>query len=184
MPDVTTILNAIDRGEADADQLLAVVYDELRRLAAGQMRRERPGQTLQATALVHEAFLRMTAGSGGSWQNRRHFFGAAVEAMRRILVEQARRKARAKHGGGIDRIDLPDVAMAAGGTPREDILALNEALAAFEELDPEKAELVKLRYFGGLSESGAAQTLGISRATASRWWNYAKAWLYARIQRE
>lgn len=182
MSDVTRILSAIGRGEADCEELLALVYDELRRLAAGQMKHERPGQTLQATALVHEAFLRMTSGSECTWQNRRHFFGTAVEAMRRILVEQARRKARVKHGGGIDRIELPDVPMAASDPPREDILALDEALAAFEKLEPEKAELVKLRYFGGLDEAEAAETLGISRATASRWWAYAKAWLYARIQ--
>ncbi len=181
MNDVTIILDAIDRGEAGTRDLLPLVYDELRRLATAQMQRERPGQTLQATALVHEAFLRLTSGSECTWQNRRHFFGAAAESMRRILVEQARRKARVKHGGELIRVDWPDVEIAHEPTRCEDIAALDEALAAFEQQEPEKAELVKLRYFTGLHESEAAAAIGISRATASRWWTFAKAWLYERM---
>lgn len=182
MSQVTVILHAIDRGEASSEELFSLVYDELRRLASAQMKQERPGHTLQATALVHEVFLRMIAGSDCTWQNRRHFFGAAAEAMRRILVEQARRKARVKHGGNMQRVDLPEIEIADAPSGREDVAALDDALAAFERTEPEKAELVKLRYFAGLQEAEAAQTLDISRATASRWWAYAKAWLYERMR--
>jgi RNA polymerase sigma factor (TIGR02999 family) len=184
MSDVTVILNSMERGEARAEDLLPLVYDELRRLAAAHMHQERLGHTLQATALVHEAFLRLTAGSKCTWENRRHFFGAAAEAMRRILVEQARRKGRVKHGGDVHRIDLPDLPVVDGVPHDKGIAALDAALEAFEREDPGKAELVKLRFFAGLQETEAAQALGISRATASRWWTYAKAWLYDKVQHE
>jgi RNA polymerase sigma factor (TIGR02999 family) len=187
MTDVTRILQAIDRGEGRAaDELLPLVYDELRRLAGGRMKQERPGQTLQATALVHEAWLRLMGPDGSraaGWQNRRHFFGAAAEAMRRILIEQARRKGRVRHGGERRRVELEPSGIAVEG-PREDILALDEALAQLEREDPKKAELVKLRYFAGLDEAEAAEALGISRATASRWWTFSRAWLFARIRDE
>lgn len=182
MSDVTVILRDLDCGRATTEELFPLVYDELRRLAAGQMKGEAPGQTLQATALVHEAFLRLTGGSECTWENRRHFFGAAAEAIRRILVEQARRKARAKHGGGMKRVELPEVEIFPGAPGQEEITALNEALAEFEKSEPEKCELVKLRYFAGLQESEAARALGISRATASRWWAYSKAWLFERVR--
>jgi RNA polymerase sigma factor (TIGR02999 family) len=184
MSHVTLILNAIERGETRSEELFALVYDELRRLASGQMRQERPGHTLQATALVHEVFLRLMSDSERTWQNRRHFFGAAAEAMRRILVEQARRKASIKRGGEMQRVDMPDIQIAEAPAHRHDIASLNEALIEFEKADPEKAELVKLRYFAGLQEAEAAQVLDISRATAARWWAYAKAWLYQRVQDE
>lgn len=184
MSDVTVILEAIDCGCASTDELLPIVYDELRRLAVGQMKDESPGHTLQATALVHEAFLRLTSGSACTWENRRHFFGAAAEAMRRILVEQARRKARAKHGGEMKRVELPEIEVFHEALGAEEIRALDAALAEFERAEPEKCELVKLRYFAGLQESEAARALGISRATASRWWAYSKAWLFERIRGE
>jgi RNA polymerase sigma factor (TIGR02999 family) len=175
MSDLTRILNAIDAGDPQAaEQLLPLVYDELRRLAAAQMAREKPGQTLDATALVHEAYLRL-AGKH-SFESRSHFFRAAAEAMRRILIDKARHKRRIKRGGAGERVPLVDVA-AAADTPAGDLLALDEALDRFAALDPARAELVKLRYFAGLSEEEAAAALGISRATASRYWTYARAWL-------
>jgi RNA polymerase sigma factor (TIGR02999 family) len=183
MTDVTAILQAIDRGEARAaEELLPLVYDELRRLAGARMRQERGGQTLQATALVHEAYLRLVRGEEArGWGNRRHFFAAAAEAMRRILVEKARRRKRIRHGGELQRVNLEDADLAVD-EPREDLLALDEVLQRLEQDDPQKAELVKLRYFAGLSEDEAAAALGISRATASRWWTFAKAWLFERMQ--
>ena len=185
MPDITQILQAIDRGEPRAsEELLPLVYQELRRLASARMAQERPGQTLQATALVHEAYLRLVGGDvTTSWENRRHFFAAAAEAMRRILIEKARHRARLKHGGQLDRVDLADADLALE-EPREDLLQLDEALQALEQSDPRKAELVKLRYFAGLSEEEAAKVLDISRATASRWWAFARAWLYERVRAE
>jgi RNA polymerase sigma factor (TIGR02999 family) len=175
MSDVTQILNAIDGGDPGAaDQLLPLVYGELRRLAAAQMAREKPGQTLDATALVHEAYLRLVGDH--SFADRRHFFRVAAEAMRRILVDRARQKGRAKHGGGRQRVPLSQAEPAAAA-PADDLLALDEALDGFATRDPVKAELVKLRYFAGLSEEEAAAALGISRATASRYWTYARAWL-------
>ena len=193
MTDVTLLLNEIERGNVSGEALLPLVYEELRQLAASQMRQERSGQTLQATALVHEAFLRLTGDQQPSWQNRRHFFGAAAQAMQRILVEQARRKQRIKHGGNRQRVDWnqvepdavhPNFAVSSDLSNDEDqLLALDEALDELEREAPQKAELVRLRYFVGLTEAEAAETLGISRATASRWWTYAKAWLFERIQR-
>jgi len=165
-----------------AEKLLPLVYDELRRLAAIQLAREKPGHTLQATALVHEAYLRVvTPGGEPAWANRRHFFAAAAEAMRRILVESARRKKRLRHGGDRERVDLGENELPIKG-PREDIIELDEALEQLAVEEPEKAELVKLRFFAGLDEQEAADVLGISRTTAARHWAYARAWLYDRLR--
>ncbi len=182
MHEVTQILFAIDQGDPQAaGQLLPLVYDELRRLAVEKMTQERPGQTLQATALVHEAYLRLVDGEAArNWDSRGHFFSAAAEAMRRILVEQARRKQRLKHGGAMKRIDL-DSQCAISESPRLDVLALDEALTMLAELDPVKANLVKLRYFTGLTTPEAAAALGISLATAERYWTFAKTWLFAEL---
>src|SRR6185295_7973808 len=164
MNDVTQMLGAISRGEAKAaDELLSLVYEELRRLAAAKMASEAPGQTLQATALVHEAWLRLTNDEKRKWNDRTHFFAAAAEAMRRILVDNARRKRTARHGGGHRRRDLDEVEIAAG-EPTDDLLALDEALTRLATEDPAKAELVKLRYFAGLSIEEAARALNISAA--------------------
>lgn len=173
---VTQLLNAIDRGDSQAaDQLLPLVYDELRRLAAAQMSREKPGQTLDATGLVHEAYLRLVGEQ--QFANRRYFFAAAAESMRRILVENARRKGRDKHGGGRRRADADlDDLLQAG--PDEELLALHEALEQFAVHDPLKARLVELRFFGGLTLEQAADCLNISLSTADRGWRYARAWLY------
>lgn len=180
---VTQILEALAAGESQAaEELLPLVYEELRRVAAAQLAQERPGQTLQATALVHEAYLRLVGGDT-SWENRRHFFGAAAEAMRRILVERARRKRRVRHGGGRQRVDL-NTAEIAIEAPAVDLLALDEALDRLAAEDPQKAELVKLRFFAGLSEQEAADVLGISRATAARHWSYARAWLFDRLRED
>jgi RNA polymerase sigma factor (TIGR02999 family) len=177
MNGVTHILSAIEQGDPSAaEQLLPLVYDELRRLAAQRLAQEKPGQTLDATALVHEAYLRLVGEQ--HFDNRRHFFAAAAEAMRRILVENARRKARLKHGGGQERVPLPDVAAA---DPDDDLLAVDEALTQLAAEDPLKAELVKLRFYGGQSVEDAANCLGISRATADRYWAFARAWLYDRM---
>jgi RNA polymerase sigma factor (TIGR02999 family) len=184
--DVTRILQAIDRGDrAAASQLLPLVYEELRRLAARRMAGEKPGQTLDATALVHEAYLRLVGsgeGDGQQWDGRGHFFAAAAEAMRRILVEHARRKSRIKHGGGLKRVSIADAEPAIEPTA-EEVLAVDEALTRFGSEDPDAAELVKLRYFVGLSIEEAAEALGVSRATANRHWAYAKAWLRCEIGR-
>jgi RNA polymerase sigma factor (TIGR02999 family) len=185
MNEVTHILSAIEQGDPHAaEELLPLVYNELRRLAAERMAHERPGQTLQATALVHEAYLRLVAGENSQqWNSRGHFFAAAAEAMRRILVENARRKSGPKHGGGHQRVNL-DEAVSYTPEPVEDVLALNEALDKLAHEDPKKAELVELRYFTGLSVQEAAEVLGISRATADRYWAYAKVWLYCEISGE
>jgi RNA polymerase sigma factor (TIGR02999 family) len=184
MSEVTQILNAIDRGDPQAtQQLLPLVYEELRVLAARKLAEERPGQTLDATALVHEAYLRLIGDKDDDcarWDNRGHFFAAAAEAMRRILVENARRKRALKHGGDRVRLDLSQV------DPPEaqlsnDLLALDEALSRFAEIDGEKAELVKLRYFAGLTQEQAAKVLKISPATAGRYWNFARAWLHQAV---
>ena len=183
MTSVTVVLNAIESGHARTEDLLPLVYDELRQLAAGQMQHERVNQTLQATALVHEAFLRLVGEANATWENRRHFFGAAALAMQRILVEQARRKARVKHGGELQQVPFSAIEIVADAAqPADELLALDEALAAFQSEDPEKAELVRLRYFAGLTEEEAARTMNISRATASRWWTYSKAWLLAKVR--
>jgi RNA polymerase sigma factor (TIGR02999 family) len=183
--EVTRILTAIESGDREAaDELLVVVYNELRRLAAQLLAREAPGQTLQATALVHEAYLRLVGSSHQSWEGRRHFFAAAAEAMRRILVENARRKRRLKRGGDRKRIGMDlDTADLAVDRVSDDLIALDEALAKLSEKDRVKAELVKLRYFGGLTGEQAAELLGISNTTAKRYWSYARAWLYREIRR-
>ena len=178
MSDVTQILGAIQQGDPKAaGELLPLVYQELRRLAAFRMAKESPGQTLQPTALVHEAWLRLVGSNQQTWQNRAHFFGAAAEAMRRILIDNARRKRALCHGGGQQRLDIEEANVAAG--MREDeLLALDEALDKFAAREREKAELVKLRYFAGLSFEEAAEVLGVSVPTAKRWWAYARAWLF------
>jgi RNA polymerase sigma factor (TIGR02999 family) len=184
MSDVTRILSQFDSGDpASAEQLLPLVYDAMRQLAAARLSREDPGQTLQATALVHEAYLRLVGGSPDdqSWDSRGHFFAAAAEAMRRILVERARRRHTYKHGGARQRVNLEDVANADPGVDMEHLLALDEALALLEAEDPRKAQLVKLRYFAGLTFEEAAHALGISVATAKRHWIYARAWLYGKM---
>ena len=177
------MIQELDAGDARAaDRLLEAVYEELRLLAAARLRHERPTQTLQATALVHEAYLRLLGNEPRQWNNRAHFFAAAAEAMRRILVEQARRKSAAIHGGGRATLPLNDQVPVVDNESN-DLLALHEALTRFEEADPNKAALVKLRYFAGLSEEQAAEALGISRATASRHWAFARAWLYDEVLR-
>jgi len=182
MNDVTRILSAIDQGDPHAaEQLLPLVYDELRKLAAQRLAQEKPGQTLQATALVHEAYLRLVdSDKAQHWDSRAHFFAAAAEAMRRLLVDQARRKRRPKHGGGRSRVSL-DEAPCLPDAPNEDLLALDEALQKLACEEPGKAELVKLHYFAGLSLEEAGRALGISHRTAKRHWAYARAWLYAAI---
>jgi RNA polymerase sigma factor (TIGR02999 family) len=183
MSDATHLLSAIAQGDPHAaSQLLPLVYDELRRLAARELASEKPGQTLQATALVHEAYLRLVGtGAESHWDSRRHFFAAAAEAMRRILVENARRKKRRKRGGDIRRVELEEAEAPARS---DDLEALDEALDLLAREDPPKAELVKLRFFAGLSVEEAGRCLGISRATADRWWAYARAWLYEHLQDE
>ena len=180
MSNVTRILTAIESGDREAaDELLVVVYKELRRLAAQLLAGERPGQTLQATALVHEAYLRLVGSGKEGYEGRRHFFAAAAEAMRRILVDNARRKCRLKRGGDRKRIDIDlDGAALAVDKPSDDLIALDEALAKLSEKDRIKADLVKLRYFVGLTGEQAAELLGISNTTAKRYWSYARAWLY------
>jgi RNA polymerase sigma factor (TIGR02999 family) len=188
MSDVTRILSAIEQGDLHAaEQLLPLVYDDLRKLAADRMAQEQPGQTLQATALVHEAYLRLVASPGRTsgapeqhWDSRGHFFAAAAESMRRILVESARKKKRQRHGGGRRRVDLQE-AVSLADSPHDDLLALDEALTRLAAREPAKAELVKLRYFAGLSIDEAADLLHISRTTAKRYWAFARAWLLAEI---
>lgn len=178
MNEVTELLHAIDRGDAkSADELLPLVYEELRRLAAARMAREAPGQTLQPTALVHEAWLKLAGGSSPRFNGRAHFFGAAAEAMRRILIDRARHKAARRHGGGQQRVDIDEIEIAAPARADE-LLAVNDALDKFAALDRPKAELVKLRFFAGLTIEQTAGVLGISEPTAKRWWAYARAWLF------
>jgi RNA polymerase sigma factor (TIGR02999 family) len=181
MSDVTQILGAIEQGDARAaERLLPLVYDELRKLAAQRLAQEKPGQTLQATALVHEAYLRLVdAEKARQWDSRGHFFAAAAEAMRRILIEQARRKKRAKHGGGRNRVDLDEAP--ALTRPGDDLLALDEALSKLASVQPAKAELVKLRFFAGMTIPEAAAVLGVSHATAERYWTYARVWLFCEL---
>jgi RNA polymerase sigma factor (TIGR02999 family) len=191
MSDVTRILSAIEQGDPHAaDELLPLVYDELRKLAADRMAQEKPGQTLEATALVHEAYLRLvgndsprtTLHSPKQWNSRRHFFAAAAEAMRRILVERARARGSAKRGGRRHRLDLDGLAVAAPERPN-DILALDEALSRLAAVEPQAAELVHLRYFAGQTMGDAAQLLGLSLRSAHRVWAYAKAWLLQDLER-
>jgi RNA polymerase sigma factor (TIGR02999 family) len=184
MTHVTQLLSAIEQGDPHAaEQLLPLVYDELRKLAAQKLAQEKPGQTLQATALVHEAYLRLVGGGASpfDWKSRGHFFGAAAEAMRRILVENARRKRTVKHAGELLRVSLEGVDLA-GESPPEQLLALDEALTRLAAEDPRKAELVKLRFFTGLSIEATAEALSISPATAKRWWTFARAWLLREIE--
>jgi RNA polymerase sigma factor (TIGR02999 family) len=183
LSDIPRILSAVEQGDPSAtEQLLPLVYDELRKLAAAKLAREKPGQTLQATALVHEAYLRLVGGGEGapSWDSRGHFFAAAAEAMRRILVDAALRKKSLKRGGDREQRDIEDVDPAIP-PPREDLLALHEALDHLAEIQPQTAELVKLRYFAGLTNKQAAELLGISPRKADSLWNYAKVWLHDRI---
>jgi RNA polymerase sigma factor (TIGR02999 family) len=183
MNEVSRILSAIEHGDPRAaEQLLPLVYAELRKLAAEQIALEKPGQTLQATALVHEAYLRLVEGAQVQhWNSRGHFFAAAAEAMRRILIDNARRKRRPKHGGDRRRLELDELDRPAKEDRSDDLLALDDALQELARREPVKAELVKLRYFAGLSLAEAATCLGISPATAKRYWAVARAWLYAAL---
>jgi RNA polymerase sigma factor (TIGR02999 family) len=185
MSEVTRILTDIAHGDAHAAaELLPLVYDELRRLAAARLAAEPSGNTLQPTALVHEAYLRLVGTADAArWDNRGHFFAAAAEAMRRLLVENARRKKRHKHGGDRRRVSLA-AAESMGQAPAEDILALDEALTRLTAHDPVKAEVVKLRFFVGLTMPEVAQSLGLSLTTAERYWTYARTWLYAELANE
>jgi RNA polymerase sigma factor (TIGR02999 family) len=185
MGDVTRILSAIEQGDPSAaEQLLPLVYGELRQLAAQRLAHEQPGQTLQATALVHEAYLRLVGGEQTQdWDGRRHFFAAAAEAMRRILIDRARHKQTRKAGVGRRRLDLDDIEPALEEENGERLLALDEALCQFEAEDPRKAELVKLRFFAGLTAEQAAATLGVSLSTAEKDWAYARSWLRVAIDR-
>jgi RNA polymerase sigma factor (TIGR02999 family) len=189
MNEVTQVLEAIRAGDPQAsDQLLVLLYNDLRRLAAQKLAHEKPGQTLNATALVHEVYLRLlphdpAAGDAVPWQNRGHFFAAAAEAMRRILIERARHKAALKRGGAAERVPLDD-ALATAPDETENLLAVDDALAALEAHDAQAAQLVKLRYFAGLQHKEAASALGISRGAADRLWALARAWLYKRMSRD
>lgn len=183
MTDVTRILGAIEDGDPQAaESLLPLVYEELRKLAVQRLAQEPAGQTLQATALVHEAYLRLVGnGSATAWDSRGHFFAAAAEAMRRILVENARRKRSLKRGGNFQRVPLDDVELVVAHGLGDDLLALDEALRRLSEVDPDKARLVELRHFGGLTLEESARVLGLSTTTAHRHWNYARAWLHQAI---
>jgi len=185
MSEVTQALEAIGRGDEHAfEQLLPLVYQDLRRLAASMLAQEPVGQTLQATALVHEAYVRLVdSDKEQNWKHRGHYFAAAAEAMRRILVEKARRKQRVKHGGEHQRVELDDERLVCS-IPPDQILSLDEALQRFDVEEPAKAQLVKLRFFAGLSLEEAAETMGISRATASRHWTYARAWLHDAVSKD
>jgi RNA polymerase sigma factor (TIGR02999 family) len=185
MSEVTLILSAIEQGDPRAaEQLLPLVYEELRKLAAAKLAQEKPGQTLEATALVHEAYVRLVGapreGAVQEWEGRAHFFAVAAEAMRRILVENARRKRRQKHGGGLPRVDV-ELANIVSPMPDEDLLALDEAMTRLAAVDPIRARLVQLRFYTGLSNEEAAKVLGISGVTAKRYWRYARAWLHREV---
>jgi RNA polymerase sigma factor (TIGR02999 family) len=182
MSDVTRILSAIEQGDPLAsEKLLPLVYDELRKLAAAKLAQEKPGQTLQATALVHEAYVRLVdVDKAQEWDSRGHFFAAAAEAMRRILVDRAREKGSAKRGGTLKRLDIDAVDLAAMATP-DQLLAINDALAKLAREDPSAAKVVELRYFAGLNVDEAGRALGMSTATAYRHWNYARAWLHGEL---
>jgi RNA polymerase sigma factor (TIGR02999 family) len=181
MSDITRILSQIESGDpSTAEQLLPLVYEELRKVAAAKLAGEKPGQTLEATALVHEAYLRLVDGDACTWNSRGHFFSAAAEAMRRILVENARRKSRVKHGGGLERQDLASSEIVAPQTSG-DLLELDAALDRLAQNDPQSAELVKLRYFAGLTNPQAAQVVGVSPRKADFMWSFARAWLRREI---
>jgi RNA polymerase sigma factor (TIGR02999 family) len=186
MTDVTRILNAIEQGDAKAaDELLPLVYEELRFLASQKMSQELPGQTLQATALVHEAYIRLVGSEAQNWNSRGHFYAAAAEAMRRILIDNARRKKSLRHGGGHQRINF-DAAILVDGkvSPADDLVSLDKALQKLGDKNKLKADLVKLRFFAGLTSEQAARVLGISTATAERYWDYARSWLRVEITQE
>jgi RNA polymerase sigma factor (TIGR02999 family) len=183
MSEADNLLTAIERGDQKAaDELLPLVYTELRRLAAHKMARIAPGQTLQPTALVHEAYLRLVGKEQQKWDNRGHFFAAAAEAMRRILIEKARRKSAIRHGGGQQRVDVDELELPAE-IKEDELLAVNEALDRFSTLDKQRSDLVKLRYFVGLTLEEAAEVLGISHTMAKRHWTYARAWLQRDIRK-
>lgn len=185
MSDITLILEKIGQGDRSAaERLLPLVYGELRKLAAARMTHEAADITLQPTALVHEAWLRLGGEKQPDWQNRAHFFGAAAEAMRRILIDRARHRQARRHGGGQERVNIDALELPASETNDERLLAIDEALARLAAHDAPKAELVKLRYFAGLTTSDAARVLGISVATAERWWTYARAWLFEEIKNQ
>jgi RNA polymerase sigma factor (TIGR02999 family) len=186
MSDITLLLQKIEQGDpAAAEQLLPLVYQELRRLAAAKMSRESAAQTLQPTALVHEAWLRLGGDQQPAWKNRAHFFGAAAEAMRRILIDKARRRRALRHGGEQVRADPEELEQVADLNRSDDqLLAVHKALDRFAAEDPKKAELVKLRYFAGFTLEDAASALGIPLGTAKRWWTYSRAWLYRELERE
>lgn len=182
MTDVTQVLQAAGRGDKGAlSDLFPLIYAELRKIAAARMAGESPGHTLQPTALVHEAWLRLTKGEDQTWQNRAHFFGAAAEAMRRILVEHARRKAALKHGGGQQRLNIEDLDPAQA-TPDEKILLIDEALEELERINSERARVVVLKFFAGMTNNEVAETLHISRSTVDRHWECARTWLFQKIQ--
>ncbi len=182
MNDITLVLQAVGRGESQAsEKLLPLVYDELRRLAAARMAQEAAGQTLQPTALVHEAWLQLVKERDRNWENRAHFFGAAADAMRRILIDKARRKSRLKHGGGQARLNIEDLDLAET-TPDENVLLIDEALSRLEQEDPEQARIVVLKFFGGLTNQEVAENLGIGERTVDRQWACAKARLFRWIQ--
>ena len=184
MSEITLVLKSIGRGEgAASEQLLPLVYDELRRLAAARMARESAGHTLQPTALVHEAWLQLVQGADRTWQNRAHFFGAAADAMRRILIDKARRKSRLKHGGGQVRLDIADLELA-GTTPYDNVLLIDEALKQLAEEDPEQARVVVLKFFGGLTNEEVAENLDLGERTVRRHWECARARLLQWIRRE
>jgi RNA polymerase sigma factor (TIGR02999 family) len=185
MSDVTQILNALQRGEHQStDELLPLVYAELRKLASARLAHEAPGQTIQATELVHEAYLRLVGlSSGQNWEGRRHFFAAAAEAMRRILIDRARRKQRLKHGGHLDRVDFEEIEVPSA-PPNDELLAVDDALAELARVDAPAAELVKLRFFVGLTQAQAAEIVGVSTRTADNIWAFARAWLYKAIRRQ
>jgi RNA polymerase sigma factor (TIGR02999 family) len=183
MSELTVILRRVQEGEAKAaEELLPLVYQELRGLAARKMANERAGQTLQPTALVHEAWLRLAGDEGAQFANRAHFFAAAAEAMRRILIERARRRLAAKRGGGAEPLDVDEVEIPSPAADDDQLLAVNEALEKFAALDPRKAELVKLRYFVGMTFEEAAAALNIAVPTAKQWWAYARAWLTVELR--
>lgn len=186
MSDVTLILQKIERGDARAaEELLPLVYDELRKLAAAKMSRESAAMTLQPTALVHEAWLRLGGDQQPNWQNRGHFFAAAAEAMRRILIDRARRRHAARHGGEHQRVDAEVIELVPDSShPDDELIAIHEVLDRFAAEEPQKAELVKLRYFVGLTLPDAAAAMGIPEGTAKRWWTYSRAWLYQELKRE
>ncbi|HTL73538.1 MAG TPA: sigma-70 family RNA polymerase sigma factor [bacterium] len=184
MRDVTLILQNVERGDGGAmEELLPLVYNELRNIAAARMTRESAGHTLQPTALVHEAWLRLVNDSDRTWKNRAYFFGAAAEAMRRILIEHARKKAALKHGGGQERLNIDDLELA-NATPDEKMLLVNDALEQLEANHPERARVVVLKYFGGLTNQEVAETMNIAVRTVNRHWDCAKAWLFHKVREQ